>query len=303
MAANKPKWKKYEEFVAALQKEFAPSAEVKHDDKIMGASGIERQVDVSIRTKISTFELLVVIDCKDWNKPVDIQDIEQFIGAVEDVKANKGAMMSSRGFTAAAKTRAMQKGIDLYSAIDVQSVDWPVFLAFPTFCDFRGPKRYNLKFSHTSPGPFAMPAMDAKYIPLYRKDGSYIDIVFNLLVKAWNEGRLPREAGEYKDLSFIAEDVYTKVDDVIYGPVKISSDMLVEKRLFFGSLPIIEGKGFRDEIKGSFHTRSITTDRLDVAEVENKWQRIEKVEDLAVKPVLELLAYDYLPMIQPSVSS
>jgi len=294
-----PKWKIFEEFVANLQRELAPNAQIKHNDKIMGSSGIERQVDVSIRATIGQFHLLMAIDCKDWKTAVDIQDVEKFIGAIEDIKANKGAIVSNHGFTKAAKTRALQKGIDLYSAIDVESVEWPVFLALPTLCDFRGPKRFSLTFKHSSPNPFAMPAVDPRYIPLYRKDGTYIDLVFNLLNKAWNEGRLPVEPGEYPNTSFLTEDVYTKVETELYGPVNITAKLLVERRLYFGHLPLVKGRGFKDEIKGSFTTRSITTDSLDAVEVERTWQRLTDESELAIKPTFKLTALDQFPLINP----
>lgn len=47
-----------------------------------------------------------IIDCKKRTKPIDIKDVEQFIGLVADTGANKGTIISSSGFTVGAKKRA-----------------------------------------------------------------------------------------------------------------------------------------------------------------------------------------------------
>lgn len=44
-----PKWKRFEEFVASIQKSLTPQAKVTHDELIKGKSGVERQVDVSVK--------------------------------------------------------------------------------------------------------------------------------------------------------------------------------------------------------------------------------------------------------------
>jgi hypothetical protein len=82
--------------------------------------------------------VLIVIDCKDYSKPVDVKGVEEFLGLVEDVGANKGALVASGGFTKTAKTRAKDAGIDLYKLVDAQDDDWRSYVAMPFVCDFRG---------------------------------------------------------------------------------------------------------------------------------------------------------------------
>lgn len=107
---EKPKWKRFEEFVDEVQRYLAPDAQVSTDERILGLSGKRRQIDVVVRKTIGQFSLLIVIDCKDWKAAVDIQDVESFIGMVSDVQANKGAMVCNSGFTDGAKAVAKSKG-------------------------------------------------------------------------------------------------------------------------------------------------------------------------------------------------
>ena len=46
------------------------------------------------------------------------------ISKLRDVRANKGVMISSKGFTEAARNRAEHNDVDLRRLIDTESVDW-----------------------------------------------------------------------------------------------------------------------------------------------------------------------------------
>ena len=179
--SKKPKWKKFEEAVASIQKNYAPGARITHDEKIKGKSEIDRQIDITIRYKIGQFEILVVVDCKDWKNPADIGEVGQFIDMVEDVSANKGALICNAGFTKGAKKRAKEKGIDLLRVVDTENPDIKLKIGFPALCDFRYIKVFKFRFRHSSPIPFVMPACDIRYIEIYKQDHSFNDILMNLL--------------------------------------------------------------------------------------------------------------------------
>lgn len=295
---DRPKWKKFEEFVANIQEHLTPNTKVTKNEYLLGKSGVKRQVDVVVRYNLGQFNLLVVIDCKDWTNPVDIRDVGCFADFVEDVGANKGAIVCNSGFTSGALKRAQEKGIDLLRAADAESKDWPVKLKIPTMCDFRYIEYYSYSVSHSAPTPFMMPATDPVYLEIYNKDGVLIDMITNLIKKAWNENKLPNEPGEYRDLKFIGEDAYFKVDDTLYGPAEIAADIIVGKKLFFGELPLEQGKGFKNEATGGFITRSFKTENIDVADVENNWRRLKSEYELSIKPVLVLVGSDIYPLIK-----
>lgn len=65
MKNKKPKWRRFEEAVASIQKNIAPNARITHDEKILGKSNTERQIDIVIHYDIGQISVLVIIDCKD----------------------------------------------------------------------------------------------------------------------------------------------------------------------------------------------------------------------------------------------
>lgn len=293
-----PKWKKFEEFVANIQKYLTPHAKVTHNEFIQGKSGVKRQVDVVVRYNLGQFNLLVVIDCKDWKNPVDIGNVGSFSDLVEDIGANRGAIVCNAGFTSGALKRAQEKGIDLLRVADAESKDWTAKLAIPTLCDFRYVKSYSYSIRHSVPTPFMIPYTDYRYLEIYNKDGELIDMISNLIKKAWNENKFPNEPGEYKGLKFIEEEPYFKVKDNLYGHFEITANIIVEKKLFFGKVPLEQGKGFKNETTGSFITRSIKTTDIDVVEVEKNWHKLTSEDELAIKPVLIIEAHDIYPLIE-----
>ena len=80
--------------VAKIQKQLAPKAEVLHDVRLDGRlSGTKRQIDVLVRENIGQYEIKIIIDCKDYNTPVDVKGVEEFDGLLRDVGAQKGVLV------------------------------------------------------------------------------------------------------------------------------------------------------------------------------------------------------------------
>jgi len=101
------------------------NAEIKLGDSIPGIdSKTNRQIDISIRTRVGSYSILVVVECKDYKDPVDVTAVESFISALKDVRANKGVMISAKGFTQAAQNLSTHHNVYLLRLIDTESVDW-----------------------------------------------------------------------------------------------------------------------------------------------------------------------------------
>jgi hypothetical protein len=67
-----PEWKRFEKLVARIHIALCRDAEVKWSEKLVDASGRERQIDVTIRTRTGPHEVLGVVQCKFEKKPVSI---------------------------------------------------------------------------------------------------------------------------------------------------------------------------------------------------------------------------------------
>ncbi len=288
---NDPKWLKFEKLVAKLQQELSPNAIVTHNEKIIGQiTGKERQVDISIKQKIGQFDLLIAVDCKDYNKPADVNDVESFQGLLRDIQANKGAMVSANGFTSTALQLGRKSNISLFKLIDVDEHEWQTLLSIPMVCDFRRLEHYRFKIpSETA----QFLSEDPKEMIIYGIDidGKKQVSLHDLLISIWNLGKLPSEVGQHENIQILE---YTS--KILAGGKEIKenvlADIVIIQRLFYGELPLIKMSGLRDEYTGAILTPGFTTDYLDNEVVEKTWTQIKSVEDLAIKPFMILTALD-----------
>lgn len=289
-----PQWREFEVLVAKIQKELAADSLVTHDDKIMGRKSKRmRQIDVSIRSKIGQFDVLIIIDCKDYAEPVDVKAVEEFIGLVDDVGAQQAAIVAAKGFTETAKTRAIEAGLGVYTVVDTDPHKWQVHVFMPVVCDFRR-AIYSLRLEFSQPKPFRCPCDHNEWI-LFDANESMLGPVPRLFAAKWNVGDLPTEEGEYEDLDFLGQPVLM---DNGYGellPITITANVLVEKRLYFGKLSIKQISGFKDEKNGMVISRGFTTGPLDVETIEKEWQRIKSEDELTVRPIMAITALDCHP--------
>lgn len=290
---KEPKWRRFEKLVAKVQQDLAPNALVKHDDKIKGHnSGKLRQIDVTVKQKVGQYNMLIAIDCKDYRVPVDVKDVEEFVGLIKDIRANKGAMVAANGFTDTAKRVGEKAGLDLYRLVDAEAHDWRAYVSIPVLCDFRGIK--NFQFIFHTPLSYVLAQMNPKEsieIVLYDLNHKPIGKPVDLLKTNWGSNKLPSEPGEHRDIILTKEPAMILYDGKFFE-VSIAANILVERRLFFGELPLTDVKGFGDEYTGGLLTRGFTTDWLNYEEVEKNWRQLKSVDEIAVKPVIELLALD-----------
>lgn len=111
-----------------------PDAQIKQREYIKGkVSGTMREVDISIRQKIGPQEMLLVVDCKDHRRPIDVKTMEAFSGLRGDVGAHAGIIISRAGFTKSALRVAQHRLITTYQFSDGASgsklPDW-IWMAF-----------------------------------------------------------------------------------------------------------------------------------------------------------------------------
>ncbi len=76
--------------------------EILHNTKIKGLSGYEHQIDVVYRFTIWRTEILVIVECKQYQNKVGVDDLLEFRARIEDIKAHKGIFVTSSGFQSGA---------------------------------------------------------------------------------------------------------------------------------------------------------------------------------------------------------
>jgi len=118
----------FEEVVKLIEETIAgENIEVKSPDYIPDKdTGQLREVDVSLRGKIGSSNILVIIECRDRMKrpPQDVTWIEQITCKQKSVGADKLIAVSSKGFTEPAKIKAKKNEIELrtFDEIDPEEI-------------------------------------------------------------------------------------------------------------------------------------------------------------------------------------
>lgn len=79
-----------------------------------------REFDLVLRSKVSNLDILTVIECRDYSRKLNVSHIDGFKAKMDDVRANKGVLVSRKGFTGTAIRKARRVGISLFVADSVR---------------------------------------------------------------------------------------------------------------------------------------------------------------------------------------
>jgi hypothetical protein len=112
-------WELYQHQAAELLRELGFTADV--NVGIEEPNGTVHAIDVAARRTIAGVDLLWVVECKLWNKPVDIGPVRQLRGLLIDLGADHGLLMSESGFQSGAVMAAREKNITLTSLADLRA--------------------------------------------------------------------------------------------------------------------------------------------------------------------------------------
>ena len=278
--------REFEILVTNIQAQLTPDAQVEHNVKILGKiSKKQRQIDCLVRQNIGQYEILIALECRDKKSAVDVNGVGAFQEVLEDIGANKGAMVCPAGFTDGAKNVAKHHQIDLYSPIDTDPHKWQARITIPVVCDFRaGGMGFGLRGAFSK--PFQMTNDFFSSISVADDAGNSLGTPVGTAVKRWNGGEFPVEPGHYPDVNIFGKDnVY--FDDGFGGQVRATFllDLLVKQHLFLGKLPVTQFSGFLDELSGVIIGNAFITGLLDPERVLHEWRPIT-VDDLPSTPTL-----------------
>lgn len=295
MEANtdkKPDWKELEYLVAMIQKQLSPDATVQHNVMLNGVdSETKRQIDVLVEQNIGQYTMQIVIDCKDYAKPIDVKGVEEFHGLVQDVRAHKGALVCPSGFTKAALKRARKLQIDLYRPVSTGKHKWQATVTAPVLCDFRS-SYMSFGISCSVPKPMILQP-DFYTQPVWDVEGNELESCLITAQKKWNEGLFPSNPGEHERIPIFGD---TKVlfdnghNDKV--EVELTVGLFVKQDLYLGHLPVEDINGLQDEHSGFIVTNAFTLGGLNPQEVERNWNKVEDIKSLEFEPLLKVVGYD-----------
>jgi restriction endonuclease len=289
---EKPEWEQLEHLVASIQKQLSPDAIVQHNVKLDGVdSETKRQIDVLVEQNVGQYKIRIVIDCKDYSRPVDVKGVEEFQGLIQDVRAHKGALVCPVGFTKSALKRAKKLQIDLYRPVDTGPHKWQAKVSVPVLCDFRN-SYMGFGIRCSAPKPVMIPT-DFYNLPVQNESDEVIGTSLEVAQKQWDDGLLPNAPGEHESVSIFGD---TKVfidngyDDTI--EVDLQVRLLVKQQLYLGHLPIENIRALKDEHTGFVVTNAFTTGGLNPELVQKKWKKVDKDEALDFEPLFIVKGYN-----------
>lgn len=111
---SKFEWSQYEAYVFGSIRRRNPGATVRRNLRMMGKkSGKLRQIDILVERQIGDFKLKIVIDCKCYKRKVNVNDVDRFLGMLNDIRVSKGVLVTSKGYSKTAYNRAENESRDI----------------------------------------------------------------------------------------------------------------------------------------------------------------------------------------------
>lgn len=104
-------WQMYERLAACFQVEAAcMDVSVTPNASLLGTlSGVHRQIDILVDARFEEgVERRIIFDAKRRKRKIDVKDVESFEGMMRDVRASRGVLICSSGWTKAAEARAAE---------------------------------------------------------------------------------------------------------------------------------------------------------------------------------------------------
>ena len=222
--------------------------------------------------------------------------MEAFSSLARDVRANKGVIISSSGYTAAALNMAKARSIDTRTYVDTVSADWRSEVAIPVLLIRIKLESCAFRFSSVPGQYWAVPTnISPADIETFGADGASLGTIWTLLARKWNRKEIPHEPGEHHVT--LSDDAIIAVGET-RAHTRIEALVRAERLYYLGPVPI-KVVGLMDEQTGSLRTREIITDGIEPAKIERGdlpgWSRLPSIDELSISPVIRMGYVDYQP--------
>ena len=275
----KSDWLDYQKLAAEIYAELEPCATVTHDDKIIGVeSGIERQIDVSVRTTVAGHELLIIVQAKDLGRPADVNTVGEFHAVIDDVRAAKGVLISSSGFTKAAFDYARKLNIDLCTAHDAQKRKWAIDLHIPLlWVETSGEVKLNMALvaDRTNPEAITLGRDAAKW--LTSVDGGKTTITIGqLLANAWHADPSNRTSGESHTVELAEPGLRVLLGESFWCPAtSLACAYTVERSGWLVTFTFSQCKGIFNHGTGAIRAKLTMTEKDLPLQRDQRWSEVK----------------------------
>jgi hypothetical protein len=276
----------FEKLVALILEELSPHAQVKWDDHIYGHdTGIDRQIDVSIRATLAGTEILTIVQAKNWKQRADINTVGEFASVVRDVRATKGILVCKSGFSETTKNYAKNLGIELLNIHDAQSRDWNLEMRIPIIWIEEEPQG-GLAITYTHDKVHDLP-INEYHLPILSNDsGKSIVELWAVMKERWNSGNLPRTPNILhtailpKTLSILVIDNGDQWSWIPVDTAKI--EYQVTRKVWLGSVKPEECRGIFNYLTGAFTASYLPMGQMPT-QPQADWYLLENPNELIVE--------------------
>lgn len=278
-----PRWKEFERLAATIYAELHPLAEVEIDARLPGQkSGRPRQIDVLVRWSDNEDEYLMVVDCKDHNRPIDITKIDAFASVVTDVGASRGVLVGNAGFTAPTHHYARNIGIDLANLHDAQSREWSRDLTIPIlWIEIKPVLSIGLEGRFESGDTVRMATIE-----VHDANTGVAFAVTEAFEHAWNSRKLPNQVGHRWGIrlhdvdGFYVQDVH---GDRGFRPGRVELEYQVHlESARLGQFAPTRCRGLIDYLDDDALTVSYLPADAVPKSFEDSWQRIDDPSEVII---------------------
>jgi phosphoribosylanthranilate isomerase len=274
-------WLEFEKLAAQIYSELQPQARVTHNDKILGRNtGIERQIDVSIRANVAGHDLLIIVQAKDYNRRADINVVGEFASVVDDVRASKGVLVCRSGFTEDAQKYARNLGIDLCNLHDAESRKWALDIKLPLLWIDYLPE-LDIHFEAYFEAGDSLSQNPQEWI-FSANGGKSRILLFDTFEKNWNAGRLDRTVGVTHTISLAQQGIQLLVDNGNWRSVNfLVLRYEVSRKAWLGYFSPKECRGILNLLEDSFRASYFNIGEVPLIRDES-WQPIDDPDKLAI---------------------
>lgn len=276
-----PDWLDYQQLAAAIYRDLSPGAVVTHDDHILGlSSGVKRQIDVSIRADICGHSILIVVQAKDLGRPADVNVVGEFKSVVDDVRASKGVLICSGGFSTTAIEYAKGLNIDLCTAHEAASRKWALDLRIPLLW-IEPTIEFVLDFAvrpkQTNPEPIELDP-DAGTWLLSRDGGATVQSISQVLCAHWDTPEMSHTPGVQHRLDLPCSGMELRFGSAYWCPLESFAFVYTIRNLGWkGTFTFAQCLGILNVSTGVLRAKVRLTDKDIPVQRDPTWEAVEDV--------------------------
>lgn len=280
-------WLDFEKLIARVYQTISPRALIKHNDSIQGKdSGIERQIDISIRFKEAGCDFLIIVQAKNYKHPADVNVVGEFATVIKDIRASKGVLVCNAGFTKGAQQLAISLGIDLCTAHDAEVKNWRTVLTIPVIWENTIP-HITFTFKAYLDAGDSISKNPAEWILSLDEGKTKLDLI-GTFVRIWNNKEISQESGKVHSI-LIQNDKNLKllVGSNKWQPIdEFRCIYIVERNLYRKDVTTKEFTGLRNFITGNLEIQKLGV-KLPPLDPKDGWTHLDQnLNDLVSKEAL-----------------